>query len=416
MLDTQSVREQFRFLDNSPTPVYLDNASTSPKPESVLSAMTDYYRNHNGNVGRGNHRLTRESTAMYEQAREAVAKFIHAENSSEVVFTHNATESANLIVYGYAQHFLQPDDVIVLTQGEHHSNLLPWLDVAKQTGARVEYIQLRPDGTLDINSLIEIVTVFPVKFVSITYVSNVLGTINPIRKIAEVTKKYRPDALIAVDASQAVGHIPVNIDHLNCDFLFFSGHKMYGPMGIGVLYGKSELLNQFTPLLWGGGMINDIEEEEIKTRRIPSMLEAGTPNVAGAVGLYAAIDFINHQKIEHIMSHEIELTKYVLEELQKSAIEGLHIIGQTEVQHERERLNRLGIVSFYIDNIAAEDIGNYLDDDNVMVRSGHHCTIPLHKEVFKTSTTVRVSLAVYNTTTEIDQLIDSLKKASQMLR
>jgi cysteine desulfurase/selenocysteine lyase len=408
------VRKQFPFLKSRPTPIYLDNAATTQKPQSVLDALTEYYINHNGNVSRGSHRLTRESTNLYNEARKNVARFIQASSSEDIIFTRNTTDSLNLVANLFAAG-LKTDDVILLTQAEHHSNLLPWIKLSKETGARIEFIPTDVTGNLVYHDTFQRLKTQPVKLIALPYVSNVFGTVNPVRKIFEQARANWPDIVTVVDAAQAVGKIRVNIDHLKCDFLAFSAHKMYGPMGIGVLYGRHEVLSKFAPPVVGGGMVRDVEWADYTPSRSPTRFEAGTPNVADTVGLRAAIGYINELGIDNISEYELSLTKHLIEQLNTASIPGLRIYGPAEFEITGKP-ERVGIVSFNVDGIHAEDLANFLDDDQIMVRAGHHCAMPLHQDVLKLDSSLRVSFAVYNTTEEIDSLINSLKRAVILLR
>ena len=404
---TTAIRRDFSFLATEPPSIYFDNASTTQMPETVVAAMDDFYRFHNGNVSRGNHRLTREATTAYDDSRKVVSNFIYAESPDEIVFTSGTTDSINLLASALKSQ-VTSTDTILLSQAEHHSNLLPWIKLSQETGATITYLPIQFDGTLDINVFLSILEQSQPKIIALPLISNVLGTLYPLRKLFELAKKHHPDIITVVDAAQAIGHIRVNVDQLNCDFLAFSGHKIYGPMGIGVLFGRKNILNTLTPKNVGGGMVTEVESTTFTTRRAPAVFEAGTPNVAGAIGLAAAIKYIKHFGMEEVQTYEKQLRDYLVSRLQRAQIDGLNIFGQSDECGP--------IVSFVIDGVAAEDMGNYLDTDNIMVRSGHHCTIPLHRDVLKTHSTLRVSFAVYNTTDEIDALIESIKKACSMLR
>lgn len=408
-MNLQKIRAEFPFLKTKPTPIYLDNAATTQKPQVVLDTISDFYTSHCGNVGRGNHRFTHEATQLYEAAREKVARFIFA-SPQEIIFTRNTTESINLISSTLGEKIVQKEDTILLTQLEHHSNLLPWIQLAQRKKANLEFLPVDQKGKIDFHSFLPKLKNKSIKIFSLAHVSNVLGTINPVRKIIEQVKKDHPEIITIVDAAQSIAHIPVNLDHLKCDFLAFSAHKMYGPMGIGVLYGRKKLLENLDSFLVGGGIVKEVSWNNFVLRRSPIRFEAGTPNVAGAVGLKTAIKFIEEIGIKQIIEHEKELTEYLLKSLRKSNIAGMTIYGPENLAE------RIGIISLNIKGIHAEELTNYLDDDNIMVRAGHHCTMPLHHEILKTDSTLRISLAIYNTKKEVDRLLQSLQKAIKMLR
>ena len=406
-MDVDKIRQQFPFLASKTTPIYFDNAATTQKPQVVLDAVTDYYFHHNGNPGRGHHRFARDTTAMYEAARVQVQKFIHARYPEEIIFTRNTTESLNLAATLVARK-LQTEDVIVLTRSEHHSNLLPWLKLSKEQSVRIEYLPINDRYQLDFKINRTQDKNDHLKVLSIPHISNVLGVVNPVAEIVRYFKDQNPAILTVIDAAQSAAHLPINVQTLDCDFLAFSGHKMYAPMGIGVLYIKKELADTLEPVLLGGGMIEDVSFTTYTAAKTPTKFEAGTPNVASAVGLAAAVRFINEVGFVAITAHEDELTKYLLDKLRNLDINGLktHINGSN---------HQTGIVSFEIAGIASEDIATFLDEDQIMVRSGKHCAYPLHDEIIKSPGTVRISFGIYNTKAEIDRLINSLKNAYQLL-
>jgi cysteine desulfurase/selenocysteine lyase len=383
--------------------VYLDNAATTQKPTQVLDAITDFYSNHNANVHRGIHTLSEEASEMYSNARATVARFIHAVHPEEIIFTKGATESLNMVAFSWGLENLKKGDKILLTDFEHHSNLVPWQIISQRTGAELKFISTGIDGVLSIASVKAELTP-DVKLVCIAHASNVLGTIVDIKEISKIA--HANGALVCVDGAQAVPHIPVNIQSLGCDFYAFSGHKMLGPMGIGVLYIKKELMEKLMPYQFGGGMISEVSLTKSEWAISPEKFEAGTPNVAGAVGLASAIDYLSSIGMEKIREHEIKLNEYALEKIR--GIEGIEILGPTNPSE------RTGLVSFYSPIIHAHDIASVLNSMGVAVRSGHHCAMPLHKEL-NIPATVRASYYIYNDTSDIDKLIEGVEKALKML-
>ncbi|MBT4539126.1 cysteine desulfurase [Candidatus Woesearchaeota archaeon] len=374
--------------------IYLDNAATTQKPEIVLQAMDNYYRDYNANVHRGIHLLAEEATVAYEKVREQVAKFINAE-SEEIIFTKSTTESLNLLAYSLTQN-LKKNDEIILTVMEHHSNLVPWQQLAKQRGLVIKYVPIKTNGELKLDTFNKLLTK-KTKIVSLTHLSNVLGTINPIKEIAKKVHSF--GATLVVDAAQSVPFMQIDVKELNCDYLAFSGHKMYGPTGVGVLYGKKTLLEKLPPFLYGGDMIEKVTLKETTFNTVPYKFEAGTPNIAEVIGLGAAIKFLQEENINTIKSHEEELTKYALKELNK--INSLTVYGPQK---------RGPLISFTIKNVHPHDITALLDKDGIASRAGHLCAMPLLQEL-NVDGVIRVSFGVYNTKEEIDFFIKSLNKA-----
>ncbi len=408
-MDISNIRQLFPLINGSPNVIYFDNAATTHKPQSVLTAMDQYYKTHNANVGRGNHDLVKLSTQDYENARTKVAQYLHAFNSDEIIFTQGTTDSLNKISQMLADQ-INVGDIIAVSISDHHSNFLPWQKIANNKDASLAIIGLTNNFELDLDTFFAKYPMDKVKIVAIPAISNVIGKVNPIQQIIERIKKKNPATLVIVDAAQAIGHEYLNVKRIDCDALAFSAHKMYGPQGIGVLYVKRELLKTLTPVVLGGGMVESVSIESYKPTTIPQCFEAGTTNVAGAVGLQAAIEFIESIGIEEIKKHEQELVQYLVEKLKSTVTDGLHIY--TDVNKLQ---NQSGIISFSIDGIDSIDIANFLNDDGIYVRSGEQCAYPLHKAVIKTAT-VRISFATYNTKAEIEKLIDSLSKAIQMLK
>lgn len=379
---------------------YLDSAATTQKPMQVINAISKYYKNANANPHRGAYKLSLESTKVYDEARKKVAKFINAKSENQIVFTRNATESLNLIAYSYGLNNLGSKDKIVLSIMEHHSNSVPWQYVSRKTGSTLEYMYINKVGELT-DEEIDSKIVEGTKIVGITHVSNVLGTINPIEKI--IKKAHSVGAIAVVDASQSVPHMKIDVQKLDADFLVFSGHKMLAPLGIGVLYAKSEILEEMKPFLFGGDMIEYVYEQNATFAEVPTKYEAGTQNVEGAVGLSAAIDYLNNIGMDKVQTIEKELTKYALEELQKLAF--VTIYGFSNKQ--------AGVISFNVNGVHPHDVASVLDSENVCIRSGNHCAQPLLRFMGLEST-CRVSFYIYNTKEDVDRLIDALYKTKKL--
>ncbi|MBP9695458.1 MAG: cysteine desulfurase [Candidatus Magasanikbacteria bacterium] len=379
--------------------VYLDSASTTQTPQVVLDAMNSYYTNYRANIHRGVYKLSAEATEMYEGARKVLAKFINAQ-FEEIIFTSGSTEGLNMLAQTLGS-TLKKGDNVVLTRMEHHANLIPWQEASKRYGFEIRWIELENYELRIRNQELAKAIDEHTKIVSIVHVSNTLGTINPIEEIIAQAKKV--GAITIIDAAQSVAHMPIDVKKLDCDFLVFSGHKMYGPTGIGVVYGKRERLEVLQPYMFGGDMIKEVTFEKATWHDIPWKFEAGTPNIAGAIGLAAAVQFIDSIGFEKIQEHEQELCTYALEELQK--IPGLGIIGPQK--------NRVGVISFTLNSIHSHDIATILDQNNIAVRAGHHCTMPLMQHLGLTGTT-RVSFGVYNNMEDVDQLINGIKEVQKI--
>lgn len=402
----KDIKKDFPILNrkiNGNPLVYLDNAATSQKPKQVIDAISDYYSNYNANVHRGIHTLSEEATKLYEDSRKKIAEFIGASHPEEIIFTKGATESLNRVAFSWGLKNLNKDDVILLGDFEHHSNVVPWQIVAEKTGAKLEYMDSDENGEITLDEVKNKITE-KVKIISITHASNVLGTIVPIKEICKIA--HEKNILVCVDGAQAVPHMIVNIQSLGCDFYAFSGHKMLGPMGTGVLWVKKEILEELEPYEYGGGMIEEVSYESAVFTEAPIKFEAGTPNVSGAVGLAAAVSYLQKIGMGEIREHEISLNKYLLEKLFE--IKEVQIIGSKNPE------KRTGVVSFIVKNVHAHDIASVLNGYGVAVRSGHHCTMPYHKKRGLAATT-RVSHYLYNTTEDTDKLIEGLKKAIEVL-
>ena len=400
-MDIKAVREQFPILDqevNGHPLVYLDSSATSQKPVSVIEALNDYYRNVNSNVHRGVHTLGTRATDLYEGAREKVRQFINARSTGEIIFNRGTTTGLNLVAHSYARSTLSSGDEIVITQMEHHSNIIPWQQVAKVTGATLKYIPLEIDGTITLENVRQSVTA-NTKIVAIGHVSNVLGTIHPIKEIAKIA--HENGAIVVVDGAQGIPHLKVDVQELDCDFYAFSGHKMCAPTGIGVLYGKKEVLEKMEPIEYGGEMIDFVDLYESTWKELPWKFEGGTPIIAGAIGLGAAIDFLTEIGLEQITEHEEKLVDYALAKLR--SINDLTIYGPEK---------RAALVTFNLGDVHPHDVATVLDAEGIAVRAGHHCAQPLMKWL-NVSATARASFYLYNTTDDVDRLVEGLLKAKE---
>ncbi len=398
----EGIKKDFPVLNqivNDEPLVYLDNAATTQKPLKVLAAIKDYYENDNANVHRGVHTLAERATEKYEAAREKVRHFINAKSTKEVLFTRGTTTSINWVAQ-FAGQILKTGDEIVISIMEHHSNIVPWQEVVKKTGAILKFVYLK-DGQLDMDNLRKKIT-NQTKFVSIAHVSNVLGTINPVEEITKIAHEH--GAYMVVDGAQSTPHMAIDLQKMDVDFFAFSGHKMMGPTGIGVLYGKEELLNQFEPIEFGGEMIDFVYESHSTWTELPWKFEAGTPNIAGAIALGAAIDYIQELGIDQIHQHEIELIDYLMPKLQE--IEGLKIYGP------KDNVKRGGLIAFNIEGLHPHDVATALDMEGVAVRAGHHCAQPL-LNYLETPATARASFYLYNTKADCDKLVEALKKTKE---
>ena len=401
-LDVEILRRDFPILDqivNDEPLVYLDNAATTQKPTQILEAIAAYYEKDNANVHRGVHTLAERATAAYEAARERVRSFIHAASTKEVLFTRGTTTSLNWVAR-YAENVLQPGDEVLISVMEHHSNIIPWQEACKKTGARLIYAYLK-DGMLDLADFRSKLTE-KTRFVALAHVSNVLGVVNPIKEIADLV--HQANALLVVDGAQSVPHMKIDVQDLDVDFFAFSGHKMLGPTGIGVLYGKEELLERMSPVEFGGEMIDFVYEQEATWKDLPWKFEAGTPNIAGAIGLAAAIDYLDKIGMETVHQYEQELIAYAFPKLQ--AVEGLTIYGSEDLTQ------RSGVISFNLAGLHPHDVATALDYEGVAVRAGHHCAQPL-LSYLGVAATVRASFYLYNTKADCDKLVEALQKTKE---
>ncbi|RIU94615.1 cysteine desulfurase [Oceanobacillus picturae] len=400
-MDLHAIRQEFPILDqevNGHPLVYLDSSATSQKPKSVIEALDTYYRQDNSNVHRGVHTLGTRATDKYEGAREKVRKFINAETTKQVIFTRGTTTAINTVAYSYGRANLSEGDEIVITPMEHHSNIIPWQQAAKATGATLKYIPLQSDGTISLEDAANTITA-NTKIVAISHVSNVLGTVNPIKQIAELAHKH--NAVIVVDGAQGAPHMKIDVQDLNCDFYAFSGHKMCAPTGIGVLYGRKTLLENMEPFEFGGEMIDFVNLYDSTWKELPWKFEGGTPIIAGAIGLGAAIDFLNEVGMDNITEHEQKIVSYAMEKLR--SVDGITIFGPEK---------RAGLITFNLDDVHPHDTATVLDAEGIAVRAGHHCAQPLMRWLEVTAT-ARASFYLYNTEEDVDRLVDGLLKTKE---
>lgn len=406
MLDVEKIRKDFPILDrkiNGQQLVYLDNAATSQKPYSVIQALTDYYSLNNANIHRGIHTLSEEATEAYEGARKTIAKFIDAPDSRSVIFTRNATEGFNLVMFTWGRQNINEGDEIVLSTMEHHSNLVPWQMLAKEKKAVLRFIELTEDGELSMESARQVIGP-KTKLVSVTQMSNVLGTITPLKELAALA--HAQGALIMVDGAQGVPHLPTSVQDLDCDFLAFSFHKMLGPTGVGVLWGRYELLKAMPPFMGGGDMIAAVWREKSRYNELPWKFEAGTPNIADVIAAGKAIEYLQELGMENVRAHEIEITDYALKQFAK--FNGVKVYGP------KDAAKRGGVISFNLESVHPHDLGQILNESGVAVRAGHHCCQPLMRDL-DVMGTARASFYIYNTTDEVDFLFKSLAEAERIM-
>jgi cysteine desulfurase/selenocysteine lyase len=406
MYDVNAIRQDFPILHqqvNGKPLVYLDSGASSQKPLAVIEGMNQYYREYHANVHRGIYQLSEKASAAYETARKKVGRFINARSWREIIFTRNATESINLVAFTWGQANVKAGDVILTSEMEHHANLVPWQQLAKRTGATVKYIPVSEQGYLDMAAFDELLTP-AVKLVAITQMSNVMGTITPIGTI--VQKAHAMGALVLLDGAQAVPHMPTNVQAFDCDFLAFSGHKMLGPTGIGVLWARKEILADMPPFMTGGDMISRVTFEGAEWNELPWKFEAGTPAIAEAIGLGIAVDYLTKLGMHNVRRHEIELTSYAFDRL--GQVEGIRVYGPPDPTA------RGGAIAFSLGDIHPHDVAAVLDGEGIAVRAGHHCAMPLHDKLGLTATT-RASFYVYNLPAEIDRLAEGLDKVRELL-
>ena len=402
MINSQNIVKDFPILQrtiNQNKLIYFDNAATTQKPTQVISSITDFYTNTNSNIHRGVHTLSMESTFLYDQSKDKIAEFINSPNSDSIIFTRGTTESINLVAETWGRSNLNESSEVVITELEHHSNIVPWQELIKETKSKLKYIPINKDGTLDYKNLDQIIN-SNTKIVSITHVSNGIGTINDIKKIIKRAKAV--GAITLIDAAQSAPHMPIDVQDLECDFLAFSGHKMLGPTGIGILYGKKTLLEEMPAYQKGGDMILEVTYETSSWNEVPWKFEAGTPNIAGAVGLKSAIDYLLDISMDEIREHEKDLTEYVYSEIRN--IKGIDILGPENIDE------RAGLISFNVPNVHPHDLGTFLDTKGIAIRTGHHCAMPLIKKLGSHSS-ARASFYIYNTKQEIDEFITQINNS-----
>ncbi|MBS1577135.1 MAG: cysteine desulfurase [Bacteroidetes bacterium] len=403
-LDVYAIRQQFPILSREVKGkplVYFDNAATSQKPQSVIDALLNYYTSFNANIHRGIHTLAEEATAAFEQTRDAVKEFIHAGSREEIIFTRGTTESINLVAYTWGRQNIKEGDEVIISCMEHHSNIVPWQMLCEEKKATIKAIPINDNGEIIFEEFEKLLSQ-KTKFISIVHASNSLGTINPVKKIIETA--HKKGIVVLVDGAQSTVHLDINVQEMDCDFFAFSSHKLYGPTGVGVLYGKKKLLEAMPPFQGGGEMIKQVTFEKTTYADLPYKFEAGTPNIADTIALKTALDFINETGKDKIRRHENELLKYATAQLEQ--IPGLKIIGKAK--------EKVSVVSFVVDNVYPQDMGILLDNRGIAVRTGHHCTQPL-MDRFCIPGTVRASFALYNTKEEIDELVKGVQRAVKML-
>lgn len=405
-LNVHRIRKDFpilgRKIRDKPL-VYFDNAATTQKPLSVIDAIRDYYMNYNSNIHRAVHQMAEEATHAYETTRQKVARFINSRSTDEIIFTRNATEAINLVSHAWGQDNICRDDRIVITELEHHSNIVPWQVLCNQTRASLDYIEVDDGGCLDMDSYEKTLRNRKTRLISISEVSNVLGTIVPIREI--VKKAHAKDIPVLVDAAQSVPHMPVDVQATDCDFMVFSAHKMLGPTGVGILYVKKEILEELQPFISGGDMIKEVHKYETVYNDLPYKFEAGTPNIADVIGFGAAMDYLNRLGMDKVRDHEIELTKYAMDTMKD--IRGMTLYGPLDAK------NKGGVISFNLGDIHPHDLATILNDHGIAIRSGHHCAQVL-MEKFDLSATSRASFYIYNTIEEVDKFINALNDARRL--
>jgi cysteine desulfurase/selenocysteine lyase len=404
-LDVEGIRVDFPILQrriNGQPLIYFNNAATTQKPRQVIQALVDFYEHTNGAVHRGVDTLSAETTDAYEAARRRIGRFIGTDDPAEIVFTRNTTESLNLVAACWGRGNLKPGDEVLATMMEHHSNLVPWQRVAQETGARIRLVPLRPDATLDMEAFERLLTT-RTRVVAVAHASNVVGTINPLAHIAE--RAHAVGALVVADGAQSAPHLPIDVSNLGVDFFAFSGHKMLGPTGIGVLWGRRALLEQMPPFLGGGGMIREVYEDRSTWAPLPEKFDAGTPNVADATALAAAVSYLTDLSMDRVRAHELELTAHALERLR--ALPDVTVYGPLQPEQ------RTGLVAFNLAGVHPHDAGTVLDEAGIAVRAGHHCCQPLHRAL-NVVATLRASFYIYNTADEVDALVDALAAARRL--
>lgn len=409
-MDLKLHKSDFPIFKNLPGLVYLDSTATSLKPNSVTDKLLEYYQKYSANVFRGVYKISEKATEEYEKTREIVAKFINAIRSEEVIFTRSTTESLNLVAYSMGRKIINEGDEVVTTVMEHHSNFVTWQQLALENGATFKVIDVTDDGYLNLNlSDLDKIITQKTKILALTYVSNVLGTINPLKEIIQAAKKINPKLIVVIDAAQAVPHMKVDVQDLGCDFLSFSSHKMLGPTGIGILWGKYELLDEMFPFNYGGEMIQEVYIDKTIFKHPPHKFEAGTPHIAGVIALKEAVYYLEKIGMDKIRAHEKKILTYTLEKLQSTFGKKIRVLGPSESEH------RGGIVAFTFGNYHAHDIAQILDEENICIRAGHHCAMPLHQRLGVVAS-ARASFYLYNTFEDVDKLVRGLKKVENVLK
>jgi cysteine desulfurase / selenocysteine lyase len=408
-LDVSKIRQDFpilkRKINGNKTLVYLDNAATTQKPMSVINAICNYYMNYNSNIHRAVHQLAEEATLEYEKTREKVARFINARSTDEIIFTRNATEAINLISYSWARTNIRKYDKVVLTEIEHHSNIVPWQILSQEKGSKLEYVGIDANGYLNLEDYKRYLQSNKVKLISVSHMSNVLGTIVPINEIIKMA--HDKQVPVMVDGAQSVPHMPVDVQDMDCDFMAFSAHKMLGPTGVGVLYVKREILNEMLPFIGGGDMIKEVHKHETRYNDLPYKFEGGTPNIADVIGFGAAIDYLNKIGMDKVREHEMDVTNYAVEAL--ADVKGVSIYGPSNPNH------RGGVVSFNVGDIHPHDLATIMNDHGIAIRSGHHCAQVLMERLDVIATS-RTSFYIYNTKEEVDVFINALDEARRLFK
>jgi cysteine desulfurase/selenocysteine lyase len=406
MFDVAKIREDFPILKrtiNGKPLVYLDNAATSQTPVQVSAAIVDYYNRYNANIHRGIHTMSEEATEAYESVREKVREFIDAPEAREIIYTRGTTEAINLVAFTWGRQNILPGDEIVLTAMEHHANLVPWQQLAIEREAKLVFLELTEDGQIDLEEAKK--KIGPkTKLVTVTLMSNVMGTIVPVKEIAQIAHKF--GAVVLVDGAQAIPHLPTSVRELDCDFLAFSLHKMLGPTGVGILWGKAKLLNAMPPFMTGGDMISAVHREKTTWNELPWKFEAGTPNIADVIASGIAIDYLKNLGMENVRAHEIEMTEYAIKSLQN--------LGNVKIYGPLDATKRGGVVAFNFSEVHPHDLGQILNDSGIAIRAGHHCCQPLMRDL-QVSGTARASFYIYNTKEEIDELVKALKEADKVM-
>ena len=408
-LNVSKIREDFpilkRKINRNKTLVYFDNAATTQKPLSVINAIHDYYMNYNSNIHRAVHQMAEEATIAYERTREEIAKFINAHSTDEIIFTRNATEAINLISYSWGRANVKKDDYVVITEIEHHSNIVPWQILTQEKRAKLLYVGVDDSGYLKMEDYKRYIESNKVKLISVSHMSNVLGTIVPINEI--IKKAHDKGVKVMVDGAQSVPHMPIDVQNMDCDFMAFSAHKMLGPTGVGVLYVKREILDKMSPFMGGGDMIKEVHKYETRYNDLPYKFEGGTPNIADVIGFGAAIDYLNEIGMDNIREHEIDITNYAIKTI--TDVKGVIVYGPSSSNH------RGGIVSFNIGDIHPHDLATIMNDHGLAIRSGHHCAQVL-MERLNVAATSRASFYIYNTKEEVDIFINALEEARRLFR